>query len=115
MCLAVPKTVQDVSDIMKVISNHDCPFAAKSGGHGMFPGSSSAPNGITVDLKHLNGVELIESDATVKVGTGNIWGDVFKVLDPKNLTVVGGRVGTVGVGGFLLGGEHVQAFRCVSR
>jgi len=77
----------------------------------MFPGSSSAPNGITIDLKAFNTVEFTDNDATLKVGTGNLWTDVFKVTDPKNLTVVGGRVGTVGVGGFLLGGGVSYASR----
>lgn len=89
---------------MKVIAQHSCPFAAKSGGHGMFPGSSSAPNGVTIDLKLLNQVEIVDDERTVRVGPGNLWSAVYEVLDKKNLTVVGGRSGTVGVGGYLLSG-----------
>ncbi|KAE9393030.1 FAD-binding domain-containing protein, partial [Gymnopus androsaceus JB14] len=37
-------------------------------------------------------------------GAGSRWRDVYAVLKPENLTTVGGRVGDVGVGGFLLGG-----------
>jgi len=38
------------------------------------------------------------------VGAGNIWGDVYDHLDPLGLTVIGGRVSNIGVGGLTLGG-----------
>jgi hypothetical protein len=38
------------------------------------------------------------------VGTGNKWLDVYSVLEPKGLSVVGGRVADIGVGGLTLGG-----------
>jgi FAD/FMN-containing dehydrogenase len=71
----------------------------------MFAGASSAPNGITIDLKHLNQLALNEEMDTVSVGTASRWGQVYAYLDTYNLTAVGGRVGDVGVGGFLLGGK----------
>lgn len=77
----------------------------KSGGHAMFAGGSNAIGGITIDLKNLDGVELSEDESTVSVGPGNRWGSVYNKLEPKGLTVVGGRVSHVGVGGFMLGGK----------
>jgi hypothetical protein len=71
----------------------------------MFTDASNAENGITFDLKYLNGLEISENRETVFVGTGNRWGTVYDYLDPWNLTAVGGRDAHVGVGGFLLGGE----------
>lgn len=71
----------------------------------MFPGAATAPDGIAIDLKLLNGLRLSENRETVFVGTGNRWTNVYGFLDPFNLTAVGGRAGFVGVGGFLLGGE----------
>jgi hypothetical protein len=65
----------------------------------MFAGASNAPGGVTFDMKYLNDV-LISED----LGTGNIWGDVYRAVDPMNRTVVGGRDTGVGVGGFTLGG-----------
>lgn len=35
-------------------------------------------------------------------------GEVYKQLEPEGLTVVGGRVSDVGVGGFMLGGESID-------
>jgi len=82
-CVIRPLTPEDVSVVVKTISKHSCHFAIKSGGHSMFAGASNADGGIT---------------------TANRWGDVYGVLEPLGLVVVGGRVGHVGVGGFTLGG-----------
>lgn len=57
-----------------------------------------------LDLHLLNRLELSEDRETAYVGTGSRWGAVYEFLEPWNVTVVGGRVGDVGVGGFLLGG-----------
>jgi FAD/FMN-containing dehydrogenase len=74
----------------------------------MFAGASNAPGGITIDLRYLNGIELSEDQETASIGPGNKWGDVYEVLEPKGLTVVGGRVSHVGVGGFMLGGRPLK-------
>ena len=58
-----------------------------------------------MDLQHLNIVQPNAANTLVAVGPGNRWSDVYAVLDPLNLTVVGGRSETVGVGGLLLSGE----------
>ncbi|PVH74286.1 FAD-binding domain-containing protein [Cadophora sp. DSE1049] len=104
LCIVHPTSSEDVSKAIKIISQHTCIFAIKSGGHAMFPGGSTAPGGIVLDLQLLNGLELSEDRGTLFLGTGNRWGAVYEFLMPWNLTVVGGRVGDVGVGGFLLGG-----------
>lgn len=72
----------------------------------MFSGASSAPGGITLDLRNLNSLQISEDRKLTSVGPGNRWIDVYDYLDPFNLTVVGGRDAQVGVGGFLLGGKH---------
>ncbi len=76
----------------------------------MFAGASNAPGGITLDLRNLNGLSISDDRETAYVGTGNRWADVFEYLDPLNRTVVGGRSGDVGVGGFLLGGMFFHSF-----
>ena len=85
----------------------------KSGGHARSAGESNADGGITIDLKYFNGIEVSEDQLTTYVGTANRWGEVFDVLDPLGLTVVGGRKRDVGLGGYLLGGrscDHGHAF-----
>lgn len=38
------------------------------------------------------------------VGAGAIWGEVYQKTDSLNLSVVGGRGASIGVGGLLTGG-----------
>jgi FAD/FMN-containing dehydrogenase len=104
-CVITPSAGVDVSEALKVIKHYQCIFAIKSGGHAMFSGASNAPSGITIDLKKLDAIEPDEEGLTTRVGTGARWMDVYKVLEPLNRTVVGGRNSNVGVGGFILGGE----------
>ena len=72
--------------------------------HTPFVGAANIDNGVTIDLSQLNQVTVSPDRATVTVGSGSRWGDVYSTLDPQNLTVPGGRDSTVGVGGLALGG-----------
>ncbi|ODH21309.1 hypothetical protein ACO22_05682 [Paracoccidioides brasiliensis] len=81
-----------------------CPFAVKSGGHAAFAGSSSIPDGLTIDMGRLNTVNLSSDKKSAIVGAGNRWFDVYSQLSPEGVTVVGGRVSNIGVGGLTLGG-----------
>jgi FAD/FMN-containing dehydrogenase len=100
-----PSNAQEVSEILKILVEENCHFAIKSGGVARAAGSSNADAGVTIDLVRLNGVEIAEDRKSVKLGPGSRWLDVYSRLDPHGLTVLGGRVPVVGVGGFLLGGE----------
>lgn len=72
-----------------------------------------------VNFAKLNQVTLSQDRTTTSVGPGNTWGDVYAVLDPLGVSVVGGREAGVGVGGLLLGGksfllplEHLATEAC---
>ncbi|KAF5360067.1 hypothetical protein D9758_007587 [Tetrapyrgos nigripes] len=114
-CRVSPSTASDVSTIITVARENHCQFAVRTGGHGTWNGASNiGPNGFTIDMQMLRGVDLslstsedgngYGSGSFVAVGAGCRWTDVYAALRPWNLTVVGGRVGDVGVAGFLLGG-----------
>lgn len=81
-----------------------CPFAFKSGGHAAFANASNIEGGITINMAKMNEVKLSEDESIAKVGPGNTWYDVYTALEDRNLTVVGGRVADIGVGGLTLGG-----------
>lgn len=81
-----------------------CPFAVKGAGHAAFKGSSNSDGGITVEFSHMNQVVPSTDRKTVSIGPGNNWLNVYSTLEPHNLTVIGGRVSSVGVSGLLLGG-----------
>jgi hypothetical protein len=49
-------------------------------------------------------VQVTPDKNIAKLGPGGRWGDVLTFLNKEHLTVSGGRMGPVGVGGFLTGG-----------
>ncbi|KAJ3729313.1 hypothetical protein C8R42DRAFT_160828 [Lentinula raphanica] len=104
-CRVSPNNTFDVSRILEFAGAHKCQFAVRTGGHMAWIGASNiGSEGFTVDLQRIKGVTLSEDRSVVSFGAGSRWRDVYAVLQPMNLTTVGGRVGDVGVGGFLLGG-----------
>jgi FAD/FMN-containing dehydrogenase len=108
--VVLPTSAEDVSQALKIIKEHQCTFAVKSGGHGIFSGASNAPQGITIDLRYLNSLQVADDRLTTFVGAGNRWGEVYKKLEPMNLAVVGARDSQIGVGGFLLGDEYQMTY-----
>lgn len=68
------------------------------------PGASNAPDGVTIDLVRLDFIEVNAQDSIVSVGPAAKWDAVYAKLDPLGLSVAGGRVAGVGVGGLTLGG-----------
>ena len=80
-------------------------FAVRSGGHMPIPGYNSIDQpGILLSTSNLTNLDLSSDHSTVAIGAGNRWRDVYSYLAPSGLAAVGGRVGGVGVSGYLLGG-----------
>jgi FAD/FMN-containing dehydrogenase len=104
-CIVRPTSAPEISSALTIITQYGCHFAVKSGGHASFKGASNSDGGITIDLSAIRELEISDDKATTRVGTGLRWGEVYDVLEPQGLTVIGGRDTGVGVGGFLLGGE----------
>ncbi len=85
-----------------------CPFAVKSGGHAASAGASNIQGGVTIDLRQLNEVQVTKNNTLTRVGAGNKWGVVYQQLDANKLSVIGGRVSDIGVGGLTLGGAYIR-------
>ncbi|KAK3935425.1 FAD linked oxidase [Diplogelasinospora grovesii] len=106
-CIVEPNSASDVSKILTVIEQFQTPSAVRSGGHSPNPGWSSISQlGILIDLSRLNQIIVSSDRQTVTVGPGQRWGNVYTTLDAYGVTVIGGRVSTVGVGGLILGGGY---------
>ncbi|KAL8746678.1 MAG: hypothetical protein Q9190_001332 [Brigantiaea leucoxantha] len=67
------------------------------------PLAANINNGILIDLSRFNHVHYDATKSLVTVGSGSRWEDLYSAIDPYNVTVVGGRVLDVGVGGLTLG------------
>lgn len=103
-CRFTPTSALDVSLAVLALRVARCEFAVKSGGHAAFEGASNIQGGLTIDLASLNEVTVQPGHAQTAVGAGNNWYDVYTQLQPMGLSVVGGRVSAIGVGGLTLGG-----------
>ena len=74
-------------------------------------GASNINHGVTFDLGRLNDITLSSDKTTVSLGPGATWSEVYDALIPHGVMVVGGRIGRVGVGGLILGGNHLSYSR----
>jgi hypothetical protein len=48
--MVLPTSAEDTSEAIQLIVANDCPFGIRSGGHSVFPLSSSVLDGITIDF-----------------------------------------------------------------
>ncbi|KAK0663613.1 putative FAD-linked oxidoreductase [Lasiodiplodia hormozganensis] len=103
-CIIKPASAAEMSTVIKTLNQNNETFAIKSGGHNPNQNFSSIDGGPLISTADLNEVTLDKDSMTVRVGPGNRWEDVHKVLDGTNTTVIGGRIGNVGVGGYIVGG-----------
>ncbi|KAI1346811.1 FAD-binding domain-containing protein [Xylaria sp. FL0043] len=105
-CVITPTTAHEVAEIFKSINSHaPSQVAFRSGGHSPNRDFSNVDNGITIDLRGLNQIEMHETETDiVSLGTGALWSEVSEVLDPLDRAAIGSRVASVGVGGFITGG-----------
>ncbi|KAI0206172.1 FAD binding domain-containing protein [Astrocystis sublimbata] len=103
-CILMPTTTSEVSAIVSILASNNETFAVKSGGHNPNNGFASIDGGPLINTKNLDQVIFDPKTETVRVGPGNRWDEVSKALDGSGYTAVGGRIGNVGVGGYLLGG-----------
>jgi FAD/FMN-containing dehydrogenase len=104
-----PTNSQDVGNLMKALNPHllkqEVSLAIRGTGHTPFAGASNVEGGVTVDLRGIKGVRFEKEKGEVEISVGETWGDVYAELEKHEMTAPGGRVGMVGVGGLVLGGQ----------
>ncbi|KAF2178031.1 FAD-binding domain-containing protein [Zopfia rhizophila CBS 207.26] len=104
-CIFTPPSANELSFAVKALTNTSTPFAMRGGGHMPIADAANINStGVLISSTKLNTLKLSEDKGTMSIGPGPRWGDVFTYLDGTDLTIVGGRLGPVGVPGLLLGG-----------
>lgn len=103
-CRVEPRSPEDVSTILGVLVDTSCDFAVKSGGHAQNPDDSVSVGGVTIDLQRMRATEVFPDRTRVKLGAGHVLHSVYTDLEKYNLTTLGGRAASVGLGGYTLGG-----------
>ena len=96
----------DVADVIASVNfahEHNLLLAIRGGGHNG-GGLGLCNDGLVIDLSGLKYVRVDTSDNTVRVGGGNLWGEVDHATHPFGLAVPAGIISSTGVGGLTLGG-----------
>lgn len=96
----------DVADVIYSVNfgrENNLLVAVRGGGHNG-GGLGSCDDGLVIDLSGLKFVRVDTETKTVRVGGGNIWGEVDHATHPFGLAVPAGVISTTGVGGLSLGG-----------
>ena len=103
-CVALPSSAEDVSALVDAAVVANVPFAIRSGGHSPNPLDANINTGILIAMDNISQTTYDKTTGLATIGMGSRWDAVYTELDQHNLTVVGGRVMDVGVGGLTLGG-----------
>ncbi|KAJ5698091.1 hypothetical protein N7462_000096 [Penicillium macrosclerotiorum] len=103
-CIAAPSSAAEMSQIITELHDVETLFAVKSGGHMPNNGFASIQDGLLISTKNLDSVFYNEDDQTAVIGPGLSWEEAQDGLAGTGRAVVGGRLGGVGIGGYMLGG-----------
>jgi len=96
----------DVADVMSAVNfgrENNLLIAIRGGGHNG-GGLGLCDDGLVIDLSGIKFIRVDTSNNTVRVGGGNLWGEVDHATHPFGLAVPAGIISTTGVGGLTLGG-----------
>jgi hypothetical protein len=96
----------DVADVINAVNfgrENNLLIAVRGGGHNG-GGLGLCDDGIVIDLSGIKFVRVDTAKKTVRVGGGNIWGEVDHATHVFGLAVPAGMISTTGVGGLTLGG-----------
>ncbi|KAK4031403.1 hypothetical protein C8A01DRAFT_21365 [Parachaetomium inaequale] len=104
-CLVLPQSAKEVAAAVKILNKYpDVQFAVKSGGHTPNERHSSIKDGVLISTRDLSGVTYDGKTQIASVKPGGEWNDVIGPLGEQGVAIAGGRLGLVGVGGYLLQG-----------
>ena len=92
----------DVADVVDFARRNQLQVAIRSGGHSVCGHSGS--DGVVIDLRDLQGIEIDLDTMTVWAGSGLTAGQLTQALDPDGVVVGFGDSASVGIGGITLGG-----------
>ncbi|MBC8770236.1 FAD-binding oxidoreductase [Arenibacter sp. BSSL-BM3] len=96
----------DVADVIASVNfgrENELLIAVRGGGHNG-GGLGLCEDGMVIDLSGIKFINVDTSNNTVRVGGGNIWGEVDHATHAFGLAIPSGMISTTGVGGLTLGG-----------
>lgn len=97
------RTPRDVAAAIGFARDHDVLLAVRGGGHNG-GGLGTCDDGLVIDLKDLDSIEVDAGARTVTVGGGCTWSQVDAATHAAGMATPSGIVSSTGVGGLTLGG-----------
>lgn len=94
---------EDVVDALAEARRDGLELAVRAGGHSV-AGVSLVDDGLVVDVRGMDTVEVDPQRRRARVGAGATWGGFDRAAQEHGLATTGGRVSTTGVAGLTLGG-----------
>lgn len=104
LAIARPQTESDVSAVLGFCSTRNIPVTARSGGHDFF--GRSLTDGIVLDMRSMDSVNVSPDRNTARVGGGAIAGGVQEKLDKQALFTPTGQAKSVGYVSWACGGGY---------
>ncbi|XP_023326745.1 uncharacterized protein LOC111700152 [Eurytemora carolleeae] len=106
--IVFPNTPEDVAFILKTAKSFGDTISVRSGGHS-YTCNSLKQDSVHIIMTNFNRIKLFdttrsETGKAAWLGTGAIWGNVLRSIDPEVYSYPHGQCRSVGVGGYLLGG-----------
>ncbi|KAF3939150.1 hypothetical protein ABW19_dt0205784 [Dactylella cylindrospora] len=101
-CVFAPRNAEKIASAVQIFNKAKCCFSIRGGGHSPVPNINGKDGAVLIITEKLNMLDI--KAGVSRIGTGNTWSDVYRETDKANLVIPGGRVGSVGVGGLVLGG-----------
>ena len=101
--IALPRTAGELSATIRAVRESGLPAAVRGGGHNV-AGYGSIADGVVIDLRLLNRIEVDPAARVAAVGGGATWAQFDLATTAHGLVTTGGTFDTTGVGGLTLGG-----------
>lgn len=103
--IVLPETTQDVVKTVQFARQHGLPLSVRGGGHD-WAGRAIVENGVLINMRRMNQVQVDADTKTAIVGGGALGIEVGRAVDPHKLVAATPTVGDVGFTGWTLGGGY---------
>ena len=100
--IAEPTDAHDVAAAIHHGREHELAIAVRAGGHSG-AGYGVVDDGLVIDVRGLQRLEVDLAGRTVRAGAGLTWGQLDAATQAHGLAVTGGRISDTGVAGLTLG------------